>query len=487
MENVMGSMGWRVVVATVAVVWAGVASGKIIYVDDDANGPGDGCSWATAYKYLQDALADANSSPKPVEVRVAQGVYRPDEGGGQTVGDPEATFGLLNDVALRGGYAGLAGSDPNARDIGCFETVLSGDIGIPDFFWDNVCHVVTSSGTDATAVLEGFTIRDGRAECWYFPGDFGGGILNFGSPLISRCRFEGNTAFNKGAGVYSHTGSPVFTECVFVGNGGGGTVPTTSHRTVSGGAIDCARGATLRVVKCVFAGNTASQGAAIDCSYAAAFVENCFFSGNRGFFFDGSGGGAVYSYRGSVAIHNSILWGNFDTVESRERAQVGVDEGQLEIHFSCVEGWTGNLAGVGNIGSDPYIVNGGYWGDSNDPNLAVDWRRLKNVVWVDGDYHLKSQAGRWLTDEGRWTTDAVTSPCIDVGDPMSPVGLEPFPNGGRVNMGAYGGTGEASKSYFGGPLCETIVAGDVNGDCRVDFADVALLMVHWLADGAQAQ
>ena len=42
---------------------------------------------------------------------------------------------------------------------------------------------------------------------------------------------------------------------------------------------------------------------------------------------------------------------------------------------------------------------------------------------------------------------------------MSPIGLEPFPNGGFVNMGAYGGTPEASKSYFGGPGCETIVAG----------------------------
>jgi hypothetical protein len=42
--------------------------------------------------------------------------------------------------------------------------------------------------------------------------------------------------------------------------------------------------------------------------------------------------------------------------------------------------------------------------------------------------------------------DAVTSPCIDVGDPATPAGDEPQPNGGRINMGAYGGTAEASKS-----------------------------------------
>lgn len=36
------------------------------------------------------------------------------------------------------------------------------------------------------------------------------------------------------------------------------------------------------------------------------------------------------------------------------------------------------------------------------------------------------------------------------------------------------GTAEASKSYFGRPVYETIVAGDINGDCRVNFKDFAL-------------
>jgi hypothetical protein len=61
---------------------------------------------------------------------------------------------------------------------------------------------------------------------------------------------------------------------------------------------------------------------------------------------------------------------------------------------------------------------------------------------------------------------------------MNPVGLEPFPNGGIINMGAYGGTTEASKSYFGGSPCQTIVAGDINGDCVVDFKDFGLMAIH---------
>ena len=98
---------------------------------------------------------------------------------------------------------------------------------------------------------------------------------------------------------------------------------------------------------------------------------------------------------------------------------------------------------------------------------------------------MKSQAGRWDPNSQSWVQDDVTSPCIDAGDPMSPIGFEPFPNGGIINMGAYGGTVEASKSYFGEPVCETIVAGDINGDCKVDFKDFALMSLHWLKDNNQ--
>ena len=75
--------------------------------------------------------------------------------------------------------------------------------------------------------------------------------------------------------------------------------------------------------------------------------------------------------------------------------------------------------------------------------------------------------------------DDVTSPCVDAGHEMRPIGLEPFPNGGIINMGAYGGTPEASKSYFDKPPCETILAGDVNGDCIIDFRDVYIMALHW--------
>jgi len=116
-----------------------------------------------------------------------------------------------------------------------------------------------------------------------------------------------------------------------------------------------------------------------------------------------------------------------------------------------------------------------------DP-LFVSPGKWKGGSFVPGDYHLKSQGGRYDPVRRTWVYDDVTSPCIDAGDPMSPVGAEPFASGGVINMGAYGGTGEASKSYFGKAPCATIVAGDINGDCSVNLADLGILSLHWLED-----
>jgi hypothetical protein len=64
-----------------------------------------------------------------------------------------------------------------------------------------------------------------------------------------------------------------------------------------------------------------------------------------------------------------------------------------------------------------------------------------------GDFHLNSKAGRWNEDRNEWDYgDSTTSPLIDLGDPWIGTGEEPLPNGYRRNLGAYGGTEQASKS-----------------------------------------
>jgi inhibitor of cysteine peptidase len=132
------------------------------------------------------------------------------------------------------------------------------------------------------------------------------------------------------------------------------------------------------------------------------------------------------------------------------------------------------LAGPGSISADPCFAEPGYWADINDPNIVVE-PNDPNAVWVDSDYHLKSQAGRWDPVSEGWVIDDITSPCIDAGDPNSPVGDEPFPNGGRINMGAYGGTSEASLSYFDESLI--IDVNEVDANSRVELEQGQILVI----------
>lgn len=164
----------------------------------------------------------------------------------------------------------------------------------------------------------------------------------------------------------------------------------------------------------------------------------------------------IECYEGQPRVSNCILWRNSLS-----------DVIGCEVRYSCVQR---PVDGQGNISADPLFVNAG--GD------VIGHGRSGRVI--ASDFHLRSQAGYWDLYRQTWTTDKVTSPCIDAGDPQSPLGYELFPNGGRINMGAYGGTERASKSYFGDPPCETVIAGDINGDCRVDFTDLAILTSHWL-------
>jgi len=453
-----------VFILALAPVIAGIASGKIIYVDDNAPGANNGSGWSDAYFYLQDALMFASAGD---EIRVAQGIYRPDDfvlSRRPNMGRAE-TFGLISEVALRGGYAGCGAPDPNARDIELYETVLSGDRDDNDgpnpeaddaTRQDNVYHVVTGSGADETAVLEGFTIRGGNANGPY-PDNNGGGVYNdYASPLITRCTITRNSTSGKGGGMNNYWSDPAVSQCAFVGNwagyDGGGMFNWMGH---------------LLLTNCTFIANSAeNDGGGMFTNHASYELINCTFSGNSA----GSFGGGVFNAKlyGAAALTNCILFGN----DAYEGPELGLSEVLMSgagtfVDYCDIRGGELDIYDPGEL-----LV----WGEGNidtDPCFADE---------PGGDYHLKSQAGRWDTNEGGWTTDAVTSLCIDAGDTNFPIGPEPFPNGGIINIGAYGGTGEASKAYFGKPPCEIIVAGDLNGDCIVDFLDFRLMALHWMEE-----
>jgi len=106
-------------------------------------------------------------------------------------------------------------------------------------------------------------------------------------------------------------------------------------------------------------------------------------------------------------ISNTILWNNTDG-----------DLFGCRASYSCVE-----RGGEGNITDDPLFV---------DPD--------------NDDYHIRSERGRYWPEHDIWVLDKVTSPCVDGSGPVADTLNEPMPHGGRINIGAYGGTAEASLS-----------------------------------------
>ena len=277
---------------------------------------------------------------------------------------------------------------------------------------------------------------------------------------LTRCSFTANTAM--GTTAIWASGSLVLHDCEFIGN----------SSQMGAGAV-YANGDQLKATGCLFAGNSTEMkifaSGAVMCNTVVTQLSHCTFIGNRG------QPSAIKCTGGRAELSHCIIWNGPDPFSKDP-----LDQPRVDVTYSDIQG---GYPGEGNIDVDPCFVDAGYWAELNDPNIEVG-PDDPNAVWVNGDYHLKSQAGRWDRSAGAWVRDEVTSACIDAGDPAAPIGLEPFPNGGIVNLGAYGGTSEASKSYFGEPVCETRIAGDINGDCKVDQTDMDILLLHWLTDAA---
>ncbi len=216
---------------------------------------------------------------------------------------------------------------------------------------------------------------------------------------------EGITVINGngyyGGGIYIEYGSsPTITRCIFrnnsaYSNGGGGIGCYDSHAVID---------------RCIIANNTAEG---ILCSGGIYFhlcdavVTNCTIYGNT----SNQPGGGLRAVHSTVDVVNCIVWNNAPD----EMYSV---ESQINVSYSNING---GFEGLGNMDADPLFT---------DP---------ENL-----DFHLQSTMGSY--HGGTWSSDPACSPCIDAGNPAYPFQNEPEPHGGRINMGAYGNTNEASKS-----------------------------------------
>ncbi len=230
---------------------------------------------------------------------------------------------------------------------------------------------ISWNGMDSCKITH-TSFQDGNASGSGWENGFGGGIFLYESSrlLIENCLFEGNYANDGGGGIHIRYSSPLIRNCIF-----------RENSATNGGAIQFT-GANGDLDYCLLNDNTASYGAGIYIDGCSPEIVNCTISENTAT----TNGGAVVLYDWSYpTLTNCILWN-----DTPEEIHILVDGGAPDPTYCNIDGgWTG----TGNIDSDPLFVNPSNY-----------------------DFTLTA-----------------TSPCIDTGDPASPLD----PDGTRNDMGAY--------------------------------------------------
>jgi parallel beta-helix repeat protein len=492
-----------------------------IYVDVNAAGSNNGTSWTNAFNKLQDALAVASSG---VQIWVADGTYKPDQGGGKTLGDRTATFQLINGVSIYGGFAG--GETALAqRDWQNNPTILSGDIGTVGNSSDNSYHILTGV---TEALLDGFIIRDGNANGSY-PNDSGAGIYNSSaSPTLANCTLTANSAAQYAGAMYNTNDSdPLLSNCSLTYNsaiiGGGicnynGSDPTLTDCVISNNSTQYGAGmfnyqsSNPKLTRCTLTANTAtSMGGAITNNMSAPRLTNCILNDNAASY----GGGICNNEHSSPLITNCIFTGN--TASSDGGGVLNYFDSHPTL-TNC--SFSSNSAGSNGGGicnepgppdCSPVLTNCILWGNSDSSGTGqaaqicfgtpvVTYSCIKDSNPDDGSIPFGGAANHNIDDNPLFQ-DAGSgnlrisgdSPCIEAGSNAA-VPADTF------DLDADGNTAEPTpldlddRNRFSDGNCDGsaivdmgayeliwIYLGDLDADCDVDFYDFGAMASNWLA------
>ena len=148
---------------------------------------------------------------------------------------------------------------------------------------------------------------------------------------------------------------------------------------------------------------------------------------------------------GIEVLNNTIVADGHDAVRVYSNGSINFRNNLYSVSNGAAYDWTG--ATVTSLASNFNQFDLGTSGSvANLPSSTVtnltDWilDQQQDVNSVSGDAQFVDPAG---TADYHLAPGAIG---IDAGDPATPVGDEPAPNGGRINVGAYGGTAEATVS-----------------------------------------
>jgi hypothetical protein len=442
---------------------------KVIRVKSDAvPGGTNGTTWALAFTNLQQALSlaragndtwwDANDDI--AEIWVAAGVYKPTT----TTNDRNATFQLVNNTAIYGGFSGTETklsqrlANPLLND-----TILSGDLlgndtstpwDDPGSFTNDNSYAVCSAsgGVGEGSVLDGFTITGGSSP------SYGGGLVSLGRPLVRNMFFRANYAF-RGAGFFvwlplGETKPYVISDCLFLQNGaasGGamicegqsslGTqqafVITNCHfyeNTASGSGNDQGGGgiyggqATFEIQNCTFAWNTcAKKGGGLSIGRPAiARISRCEFiqntaNGGAGLclFDQGFPGGDI-----KAEVLQSLFWGNSSSNYGGAIWAAGFNNPNKERLYLLSSTVVSNTAPSGGAAltldyCTSWIENSIIWGNSNrvwtGSTVTVRTTCLREASSYPGNGNINAEPGFVDAFGGNLRLQS-DSPCVDRGN-----------------------------------------------------------------------
>ena len=336
---------------------------------------------------------------------------------------------------------------------------------------------------------------------------FGAYITTWKSVLIDDSLFVSNGLSSAMVnGGYNGSGRDGNYGVAFAANAAPLTVRNTAFRANIAGATTPAGCGTVvyisgnssgsRFQNCVFAGNaceqchnngfqaTAKAGVltlAADSVSRTLEVENCTFAYNV---FDGTFGAAgICAAKGALTVRNSIFFG----AKGGVRRVCGKDlhvysEATADVDYclfeedsgDCVTAASASILTMGehNVFGDPLFttplsaITPYYITYTSGANTYTGYNLAAfDAVLATIDIHVSNTA-------------AAFSRTIDTGDPSSPYANEPAPNGGVVNLGAYGNTAEAATSTFQG--LPTLASGDIS----IAFADDTHPTVSCVLGGA---
>ncbi|MDP2897844.1 MAG: right-handed parallel beta-helix repeat-containing protein [bacterium] len=326
----MGKISFLVVVSFVVLALVPVW-GSTWYVDNSVGSSGDGATWKTAFKTIQEGINAASGGDTII---VAEGMY-------------------AENIQFNGKNVVLTSTDPLDPSV-VANTIIDGN---------KAGSVVTFSGTEnETCVLSGFTIRNGSgvptAMPWVDIRATGGGVCGgtwerrtlaaVGHNVIvqNSAEYGGGLAYCDGM-ILNNTITENSKPYALAGGGGlwdcDGTIQgnriSANHAGGGGGLCDCDGTIQNNIIDRNSAGM--DGGGLANCD---GTVQNNTIAGNSA----GRYGAGLYQCDG--ALRNSVVWGN------------RTDAGGAQLYLCsrpthcCIEG--SNEGGKGNITTDPLFVDG---------------------------------------------------------------------------------------------------------------------------------